>query len=178
MSTPNSPVIEGRPRSRSFSSTPTFSSDLAKLRAACSAESPSTNNNNKGCIVKSYEEAIRIASTFDVLTSQHSPLSRKLKLETFGDWKEFLKVALVTNDDCRENNDEAKEEEEEVAIHLEKLLRHCFDIAYKMPPSPCNKAWRQAPQDGRLRSSSVGSNHGGGVPGSGAVAGGPPSLQI
>ncbi|KAL7464192.1 hypothetical protein ACHAXS_009318, partial [Conticribra weissflogii] len=148
----------------------------AKLRAACSVESSSPkNNNNAGCIVKSYDEAIRIASTFDVLTSQHSPLSRKLKLETFGDWKEFLKVALVAKEDAGANDDD---NEEEVTIHLEVLLRHCFDIAYKMPPSPCNKAWRQAPQDGRLRSSSVGSHHGGAASGGAAVAGGPPSLQI
>ncbi len=54
--------------SRSFSSTPTLSSDLTKaeLRAACSVHSSSPKtNNNAGCNVKSYDEAIRIASTFE-----------------------------------------------------------------------------------------------------------------
>jgi len=31
--------------------------------------------------------------------------------------------------------DGAAEGEEAISIHLEKFLRHCFDIAYKLPPN-------------------------------------------
>ncbi|KAL3822006.1 hypothetical protein ACHAXA_002992 [Cyclostephanos tholiformis] len=117
--TPSSPPIERRPRSSSFGSiTPTFSSDLAKLRAACA--SPDS-------VVHTYEEAISIASKFDVL-GPNSPLSRKLKLSGETEWTEFMlnSGAVVV---------ESSGGEDVVSIHLEKLLRHCFDVAFKLPPS-------------------------------------------
>ncbi|KAL9178861.1 hypothetical protein ACHAXT_003992 [Thalassiosira profunda] len=122
----NSPIIERRPRSRSFGTgTPTFSSDLAKLKGACSAE---------GSVVNSYPEAIAIASTFDVLGS-NSPLSRKLTLESEADWMEFFRTAGAVS---------GGEGGAPVSIHLEKFLRYCFDIAFKMPPSPSSKHVRSA----------------------------------
>eukprot|EP00584_Thalassiosira_punctigera_P015611 CAMPEP_0172551534 /NCGR_PEP_ID=MMETSP1067-20121228/40061_1 /TAXON_ID=265564 ORGANISM="Thalassiosira punctigera, Strain Tpunct2005C2" /NCGR_SAMPLE_ID=MMETSP1067 /ASSEMBLY_ACC=CAM_ASM_000444 /LENGTH=149 /DNA_ID=CAMNT_0013339339 /DNA_START=23 /DNA_END=472 /DNA_ORIENTATION=+ len=121
----SSPTIERRPRSRSFGAgTPTFSSDLAKLKAACS---------NDGSTVYTYSEAIAIASSFDVLGS-NSPLSRKLKLETEGEWINFINNSgAVVSDDGKL-----------ISIHFEKFLRHCFDIAYKMPASPSTKTLRSA----------------------------------
>eukprot|EP00581_Thalassiosira_minuscula_P010970 CAMPEP_0183714316 /NCGR_PEP_ID=MMETSP0737-20130205/8874_1 /TAXON_ID=385413 /ORGANISM="Thalassiosira miniscula, Strain CCMP1093" /LENGTH=140 /DNA_ID=CAMNT_0025943223 /DNA_START=163 /DNA_END=585 /DNA_ORIENTATION=+ len=120
---PSSPVVERRPRSRSFGAgTPTFSSDLAKLKSACS---------DAGSIVHSYTDAIAIASQFDVLGS-NSPLSRKLSLTNETDWIEFMnKSGAVVNGGS-----------DEVSINLEKLLRHCFDTAFKMPPSPSGKTLR------------------------------------
>ena len=114
---PHSPVIERRPRSSSFgTSTPTFSSDLAKLKGA-------TNST----IVHSYAEAIAIASSFDVL-GPNSPLNRKVALSNESDWIDFItKANAVVTDGGG------------VAINLDKLLRYCFDIAYKMPPSPSTK---------------------------------------
>ncbi len=123
--TPSSPVIERRPRSRSFgNSTPTFSSDLAKLKSACTGEN--------GTVVNSYTEAIAIASTFDVLGS-NSPLSRKLTLNDEADWIEFMNKSGAVSGSSEEN-----------AINLEKLLRYCFDIAFKLPPSPSSKAMRRS----------------------------------
>ena len=49
-------------------------------------------------------------------------------------------------------------------IHLGKFLRYCFDIAYKMPPSPSNRVLREQ----------VKATGGNGGDGGGAV----PSLQI
>ncbi|KAL3780168.1 hypothetical protein ACHAW5_010526 [Stephanodiscus triporus] len=119
---PDSPPIERRQRSSSFGSiTPAFSSDLAKLRAACAAP---------GSVVRSYAEAIAIASKFDVL-GPNSPLSRKLKLAGEGEWIEFIEksgaVVVRSSDECGDEN--------VIAINLEKLLRHCFDVAFKVPPS-------------------------------------------
>ena len=154
-------LVEGRPRSRSFSSTPTFSSDLAKLRAA-------TGSGGTSGIVHSYRDAIAIASTWDVL-GPHSPLKRKVKLETEEDWKEFFQVAVIKNDGDSatsgaitqgQQQAASNEAEVEVSIQLEKLLRHCFDVAYKMPISPSSKVLKAS----HARSASVG--------------GSPPSLQI
>ena len=36
---------------------------------------------------------------------------------------------------CGTNDTGLGEGEEKISIHLEKLLRHCFDIAYKLPPN-------------------------------------------
>lgn len=103
----SSPNIERRPRSSSFGkSTPTYSSDLAKLKGACSTS-----------IVHSYSDAIAIASTFDVLGS-NSPLSRRLALTTESDWIEFITKSGA-----------AAGVNETLSINLEKLLRHCFDIS-------------------------------------------------
>jgi hypothetical protein len=75
--------------------------------------------------VHSYAEAISIASKFDVL-GPNSPLSRKLKLSGEGDWIEFIfnSGAVVHDYDGVA-----------LSINLEKLLRHCFDVAFKLPPS-------------------------------------------
>mmetsp|Transcript_33342 Transcript_33342/g.70149 ORF Transcript_33342/g.70149 Transcript_33342/m.70149 type:complete len:140 (-) Transcript_33342:299-718(-) len=122
---PSSPVIERRPRSRSFGAgTPTFSSDLAKLKDACCSDDS---------VVHSYSEAIAIASTFDVL-GPSSPLSRRMQLDTESDWIEFMmQSGAISGEDGKP-----------ISIHLEKLLRHCFDIAYKMPSSPSSKAVRSS----------------------------------
>eukprot|EP00585_Thalassiosira_rotula_P007944 CAMPEP_0196132968 /NCGR_PEP_ID=MMETSP0910-20130528/2384_1 /TAXON_ID=49265 /ORGANISM="Thalassiosira rotula, Strain GSO102" /LENGTH=159 /DNA_ID=CAMNT_0041392637 /DNA_START=85 /DNA_END=564 /DNA_ORIENTATION=+ len=124
------PVIQRRPRSRSFGAgTPTFSSDLAKLKAACSSH----DHNDNGSIVHSYSEAITIASSFDVMGS-NSPLSRKLTLEGKEDWIEFMnKSGAVSSSGGDEDGNPT------ISIHLEKFLRYCFDFAYKMPSSPKNR---------------------------------------
>ncbi|KAL7521256.1 hypothetical protein ACHAWX_005929 [Stephanocyclus meneghinianus] len=166
---------EGRPRSRSFSSTPTFSSDLAKLRCACqnivNSDAPDEGNNNNcnaANIVTSYSRAIEIASTFDVLGC-HSPLTRKIKLESERDW-----IELITGSGCvaeAASNENTSNDMTTVGltIDLEKFLRYCFDIAYKMPPSPRTRA------KNHVRSVSHG-----GIPVSGGVVrrGSPPELQI
>lgn len=122
---PHSPVIERRPRSRSFGTgTPTFSSDLAKLKKRAVGDGSTT--------VHSYPEAIKIASTFDVLgTTNNSPLNRKLKLSGESDWIEFMKSSGAVVASASASGDGGS-----VDINLEKLLRYCFDIAFKMPPSP------------------------------------------
>ena len=79
-----------------------------------------------------YAEAITIAKSFDVL-GPSSPLSRKVTLETESDWISFIDTSGAV--DCTT---------EERKIHLEKFLRYCFDIAYKMPPSPSSKALRSS----------------------------------
>ena len=57
-----------------------------------------------------------------------------MTLEKEGDWIDFMKKSgAVSGGD---------EDGKPVSIHLEKLLRHCFDIAYKMPPSPSTKTLR------------------------------------
>mmetsp|Transcript_31481 Transcript_31481/g.59994 ORF Transcript_31481/g.59994 Transcript_31481/m.59994 type:complete len:160 (+) Transcript_31481:200-679(+) len=125
-----SPVIQRRPRSSSFGAgTPTFSSDLAKLKAACSSH----DHDDNGSIVHSYSEAITIASSFDVMGS-NSPLSRKLTLEGKEDWIEFMnKSGAVSRSSGYEDGNPT------ISIHLEKFLRYCFDFAFKMPSSPKNR---------------------------------------
>lgn len=136
-----SPTPTHRPRSRSFSSTPTFSSDLSKLR----------NASNDG-IVTSYSQAVRIASTFDVLTSNHSPLASKVELKCEDDW-----ISLLNRSGCVQRQRGAAQDvvnvndvntdhgaEELLTIDLERFLRYCFDVAYKMPASP-NTACRPKP---------------------------------
>ena len=78
----------------------------------------------------SYEKAIAIARTFDVLGSS-SPLSRKLNLEKESDWIDFINKSGAVSGNGGDGNT--------VSINLEKFLRHCFDIAFKMPPSPTSK---------------------------------------
>lgn len=80
-SSPPSSSIEHRARSSSFGTvTPTFSSDLAKLRAACyGVSSDAINGVNQQPVVHSYSEAIDIASTFDIFGT-NSPLCQKLQL--------------------------------------------------------------------------------------------------
>lgn len=41
------------------------------------------------------------------------------------------------------NNSESDGGSSGVEIYLEKFLRYCFDIAYKMPPSPSNRVLRE-----------------------------------
>jgi hypothetical protein len=123
-------TIEGRPRSRSFSSTPTFSSDLAKLKSAL----PSSST------VHTYKEAIALASTFDVL-GNNSTLTPKLKLSSEDDWIEFFQksgAVVVENSDTSSGDGDVK-----MSVNMEKFLRYCFDIAYKMPPSPSNRVLRE-----------------------------------
>jgi hypothetical protein len=113
--------------------------------------------------VDSYDRAIEIASTFDVLGS-HSPLTRKINLASRDDW-----IALLDKSGCVQPVEEA---DSLVTIHLEKFLRYCFDAAYKMPASPKAK-----PRAGvHVRSVSHG-----GVPVAAAGAprrGSPPELSI
>ena len=82
--------------------------------------------------MNSYSEAITIASTFDVLGS-NSPLSRKLTLNNEADWIEFMSKSGAVSGSSGD-----------VAINLEKLLRYCFDIAFKLPPSPSSKVTRRS----------------------------------
>ena len=124
-------TVEGRPRSRSFSSTPTFSSDLAKLQSS-------------SLTVQNYSDAIALASTFDVL-GNNSALTPKLKLSSDDDWIQlFQKSGAVKTS--------SKGELEQV--NMEKFLRYCFDIAYKMPPSPSNRVLRENIVRGASSSSS------------------------
>mmetsp|Transcript_19510 Transcript_19510/g.30512 ORF Transcript_19510/g.30512 Transcript_19510/m.30512 type:complete len:137 (-) Transcript_19510:425-835(-) len=120
-------TVDGRPRSRSFSSTPTFSSDLAKLKSSLPQSTSSSST------VRSYKEAIAIASTFDVL-GNNSALTPKLTLVSEDDWIQFFQKSGAV---------EAAEGEGVVLVHMERFLRYCFDIAYKMPPSPNNRILRE-----------------------------------
>mmetsp|Transcript_9403 Transcript_9403/g.20916 ORF Transcript_9403/g.20916 Transcript_9403/m.20916 type:complete len:184 (+) Transcript_9403:228-779(+) len=166
-----SSVIESRPRSRSFSSTPTFSMDLSKLKSA----------NNNSTIVSSYQTAIEIASTFDVL-GNHSPLCRKVKLETEGDWVDFIdKSGASTKQGTPQSADAADADDGELQINLEKFLRYCFDIAYKMPPSPSNQVLRshvRSASHGGIPVASAGKSGGGGAAAVNVGGGSPPQLQI
>jgi hypothetical protein len=181
-SPPSSSIEQYRTRSSSFGSiTPTFSSDLAKLRAACcggdthgNTTSAKTNGggvNKEPYVVHSYTKAIAIATTFDIF-GPNSPLCQKLKLNTNtnnkqrtttttttveenGDdtkvWIEFINQsgAVVVigdkqqpffDDNAGSNNDNNSNNnvnniDVNVAIQMEKLLRYCFDVAFKLPPS-------------------------------------------
>ena len=121
-------TVEGRPRSTSFSSTPTFSSDLAKLKSSL-PQSPSPSSSP--CTVSSYKEAIAIASTFDVL-GNNSTLTPKLKLTSEDDWIDFFQKSGAVDTTSSGVN-----------VNMEKFLRYCFDMAYKMPPSPSNRVLRE-----------------------------------
>jgi hypothetical protein len=82
--------------------------------------------------VHSYAEAIAVASTFDVL-GPNSPLSRKLNLSGEAEWIEFLSksgAVVATRGGGEEGGDGSV-----VSINLERLLRHCFDVAFKLPSS-------------------------------------------
>ena len=57
-----------------------------------------------------------------------------MKLDSEGDWIEFMKKSGAVSGDGSD---------EKPIINLEKLLRYCFDIAFKMPPSPSGKTMRQ-----------------------------------
>jgi len=122
-------TVEGRPRSTSFSSTPTFSSDLAKLKSSL-PQSPSSSSSP--CTVSSYKEAIAIASTFDVL-GNNSTLTPKLKLTSEDDWIDFFQKSGAVDTTTSSG----------VNVNMEKFLRYCFDMAYKMPPSPSNRVLRE-----------------------------------
>jgi hypothetical protein len=193
-SPPSSSIEQYRTRSSSFGSiTPTFSSDLAKLRAACScgdggdgntthagnttATAATTNGgvNKEPYVVHSYTKAIAIATTFDIF-GPNSPLCQKLKLnnnkqrttttveenenENKKVWIEFINqsgAAVVigdkqqpffddnagsnndnnsnNNNNNNNNNNVNNNNDVNVAIQMEKLLRYCFDVAFKLPPS-------------------------------------------
>ena len=120
-------TVEGRPRSTSFSSTPTFSSDLAKLKSSL----PQSPSSPSPCTVSSYKEAIAIASTFDVL-GNNSTLTPKLKLTSEDDWIDFFQKSGAVDTTSSGVN-----------VNMEKFLRYCFDMAYKMPPSPSNRVLRE-----------------------------------
>ncbi|KAL7497942.1 hypothetical protein ACHAWT_009451 [Skeletonema menzelii] len=124
--------MTSRPRSRSFSSTPTFSSDLAKLKSSLP-----TSSNSSHSTVNTYQEAIAIASTFDVL-GNNSTLTPKLKLVSEDDWIQFFQKSGAVEQQLDNNNGG-----DEVVIYMERFLRYCFDIAYKMPPSPSNRVLRE-----------------------------------
>jgi hypothetical protein len=186
-SPPSSSIEQYRARSSSFGSiTPTFSSDLAKLRAACcgsdgdgnthagnttTAAAATTNGgvNKEPYVVHSYTKAIAIATTFDIF-GPNSPLCQKLKLnnnkqrttttveenenenENKKVWIEFINqsgAAVVigdkqqpffddnagSNNDNNSSNNNNNNNDVNVAIQMEKLLRYCFDVAFKLPPS-------------------------------------------
>mmetsp|Transcript_5440 Transcript_5440/g.11459 ORF Transcript_5440/g.11459 Transcript_5440/m.11459 type:complete len:140 (+) Transcript_5440:90-509(+) len=124
-------TVEGRPRSTSFSSTPTFSSDLAKLKSSL----PQSPSSSSPCTVSSYKEAIAIASTFDVL-GNNSTLTPKLKLTSEDDWIDFFQKSGAVDTTTSTTNGG-------VNVNMEKFLRYCFDMAYKMPPSPSNRVLRE-----------------------------------
>lgn len=162
----SSPSLERRARSRSFGAvTPTFSGDLAKLKALTSSESAASSSS--GSIVHSFQEAIAIAKTLDVLGT-NSPLRSKLILNGEDDWINFIKnsgAVVVTSttgaNNCGSENSGVGgfvcggEGEEKIAIHLEKLLRHCFDIAYKLPPNYSQSTSSSAAARTHMRSSSL-----------------------
>eukprot|EP00986_Skeletonema_menzelii_P002784 scaffold798_cov215-Skeletonema_menzelii.AAC.2 len=129
--------MTSRPRSRSFSSTPTFSSDLAKLKSSLP-----TSSNSSHSTVNTYQEAIAIASTFDVL-GNNSTLTPKLKLVSEDDWIQFFQKSGAVEQQLDNNNGG-----DEVVIYMERFLRYCFDIAYKMPPSPSNRVLRETKAGG------------------------------
>ena len=91
-----------------------------------------------------------IASTFDVL-GNNSTLTPKLKLENDDDWIAlFQKSGAVTTNNNSSSSASSESSESgnggdsgNLEIHLEKFLRYCFDIAYKMPPSPSNRVLRE-----------------------------------
>jgi hypothetical protein len=180
-SPPSLSIEQYRARSSSFGSiTPTFSSDLAKLRAACCgtigdgvdthASNTATTTggvNNEPYVVHSYTKAIAIATTFDIF-GPNSPLCQKLKLNTTnnkqrtttveenenGDenkkvWIEFINQsgAVIVGDNNQSSDDDDNtgsndnnsntnnNNDVSVAIQMEKLLRYCFDVAFKLPPN-------------------------------------------
>lgn len=84
----------------------------------------------------------------------NSPLRSKLILNGEEDWISFIKnsgaVVVTTTTTTATGASgsgvdgttcgggggvDGAEGEETIAIHLEKFLRHCFDIAYKLPPN-------------------------------------------
>lgn len=79
----------------------------------------------------------------------NSPLRSKLILNGEEDWISFIKnsgaVVVTTTGASGSGVDgttcgggggvDGAEGEETISIHLEKFLRHCFDIAYKLPPN-------------------------------------------
>mmetsp|Transcript_957 Transcript_957/g.1575 ORF Transcript_957/g.1575 Transcript_957/m.1575 type:complete len:150 (+) Transcript_957:134-583(+) len=131
--------MTSRPRSRSFSSTPTFSSDLAKLKSSLP-----TSSNSSHSTVNTYQEAIAIASTFDVL-GNNSTLTPKLKLVSEDDWIQFFQKSGAVEQQLDGDNNNGGDE---VVIYMERFLRYCFDIAYKMPPSPSNRVLRETKAGG------------------------------
>ena len=133
--------MTSRPRSRSFSSTPTFSSDLAKLKSSLP-----TSSNSSHSTVNTYQQAIAIASTFDVL-GNNSTLTPKLKLVSEDDWIQFFQKSGAVEQQL-DNNGDNNNGGDEVVIYMERFLRYCFDIAYKMPPSPSNRVLRETKAGG------------------------------
>lgn len=100
----------------------------------------------------SYREAIAIASTFDVL-GINSPLIRKLKLDGESDWISFISNsgAVIAGGNCSsDGGGEGGGDAGEISIHLEKFLRHCYDIAYKLPATSSSQVARA-----HVRSSSL-----------------------
>ena len=93
-----------------------------------------------------------IASTFDVL-GNNSTLTPKLKLESDDDWIALFQksgAVTTTNNNSSSGSESGSGSEggggssdSSLEIHLEKFLRYCFDIAYKMPPSPSNRVLRE-----------------------------------
>ena len=71
-------------------------------------------------------EAVAVATTFDIL-GLNSPLSRRLDLLKEDDWIDFMNQSGSVKHSGGDG--------QQISIDLEKLLRHCFDIAFKMPPS-------------------------------------------
>lgn len=78
----------------------------------------------------------------------NSPLRSKLILNKEEDWIKFISDsgAVVVS--------EVVDENEKVSIHLEKLLRHCFDIAYKLPPN-YSQSFTSSTTKNHMRSSSL-----------------------
>uniref|UniRef100_A0A7S1ZQ05 Uncharacterized protein n=1 Tax=Trieres chinensis TaxID=1514140 RepID=A0A7S1ZQ05_TRICV len=104
-----SPFIASSP------STPTYSADRARL----------AQSHPNGCIVSSYDEAKGVVLSWGV-TKPHSPLHRRVRLNTDEDWRGFL-------DSCGKST---ADHDDTVQIDLERVLKRCYEVAFYMPPSP------------------------------------------
>lgn len=136
---------------------------MLKVEGVAHGNTTATNVvNNKEPAVHSYTEAIAMASTFDIF-GPNSPLCQKLRLNNNnkrtngGDdkkvWFEFINqsVAVDISNKRSSSSSYANVDEQHsyddghdisinnndviVTIQMEKLLRYCFDVAFKLPPS-------------------------------------------
>lgn len=75
------------------------------------------------------------------MLGNNSALTPKLKLKSEDDWIQFFQKSGAVDTTSEENENEGGSG---MVVHMERFLRYCFDIAYKMPPSPNNKILRNS----------------------------------